>query len=356
MKKLLLKLCLFLPVLMALGLINYCVDPANLFDGNHTRGIVMHMVEGFNVAGLENFDERLFQKLYISKVRDPKDIVVLGSSRAMMISEDFFPGKTFFNSSVSGASLEDQITIFSLYEDQELFPDTIILNLDPWNLDKNHNETRWKTLQTEYNRALAKFTEMDRLDRLKIFFDFSDYEKYKEILSPSYFQASIQNLIHQVEKPKIKYYPTLLKESNVLIKKTDGSISYGEDYRLADIDKIKDRVRNAIRKDIYTLENFHAIDPQLQATFEAFVSYMREKNVEVVFFLVPYQPDYHNFLISSGEYQITHDVQTYYYSYAESQDIKIVGSYDPGDIPCSENEFYDQMHPKPECIQKIFAE
>ena len=40
---------------------------------------------------------------------------------------------------------------------------------------------------------------------------------------------------------------------------------------------------------------------------------------------------------------------------AFQQEIQIIGSYDPNIVGCTSDEFYDAMHPKESCMQKVVS-
>jgi hypothetical protein len=92
------------------------------------------------VAGLTNYDERIFQKLVILNLKNKNDTIVIGSSRSLKVRKKFVSESgPFFNHSVSGASLEDYISIIGVYEKTYGYvPSTVILGIDPWIFNKNN--------------------------------------------------------------------------------------------------------------------------------------------------------------------------------------------------------------------------
>ena len=41
--------------------------------------------------------------------------------------------------------------------------------------------------------------------------------------------------------------------------------------------------------------------------------------------------------------------------FAKEHGVEVFGSYDPNNIGCNGDEFYDSMHPKSTCMYKIFS-
>lgn len=44
-----------------------------------------------------------------------------------------------------------------------------------------------------------------------------------------------------------------------------------------------------------------------------------------------------------------------FFSLAKVESIEIIGSYNPNNCGCSENDFFDGMHPKDNCMFNIIA-
>ena len=132
MKKFIINSSLFgFLILLILISVNYLGDTAKIFDNNYEKKISEILSKKKNVTNILNYDERILQKHIINSFSDRKDIVVIGSSRVMMINSHHFNNKTFFNSSVSGATVEDYISIYQIYKTNNLLPEKIIIGLDP---------------------------------------------------------------------------------------------------------------------------------------------------------------------------------------------------------------------------------
>ena len=354
MKKLILRLCLFIPILLVIAAINFSVDPANLFSGDaYITGIAKIMLSGKNVANVENYDERLLQKKYIEGLQQAKDVIALGSSRSMQITASLFSGKTFFNNSVSGATLEDLIAIYQLYSDHGLQPSIVILGIDPWIFNESYNYNLWRTLSNEYQTGINNLG-LDVPDHLTSSLNSLELEKLFQIVSPSYFQGSIhQLLIHGWQRSS--YYSTNVIESDVPIRTFDGSYSYPSEYRLASLDQVRQRVENVINQPIDTgFEHYIYLDPQRILILRNFIDILKTEGVQVAIFLPPEHPIYYDYLVNSENHRIILKVQKLLINIGIEKGITVLGSYNPDDIPCQENEFYDFHHPKSSCIEKVF--
>jgi len=339
-------------------LVNYIGDPAHLFSGEeYERGIAEILLTGTNVANMSDYNERLLQKFYISGLTQPKDIIVLGSSRSMQLSSSLFPGRTFFNNSVSGASIEDYLAIDELYEQRHIRPSMVILGLDPWILNRNNDQTRWKSLEKEYWAWLKRAGLPVQSQGI---FQSGNLlpGKYLEIISPAYFRASLRAIANQIEKPdtQTSYYPTNEMIADFVIKRSDGSLSYDSKTRSHTIPEVRQlALTYATGNNAYSLGQFFELDRDFEQQLEAFVTLLQADGVEVVFHLPPYHPETYRLLMTFDQYKIIVEAQDYFTMLAASKQIKIIGSYNPDDVSCDESDFDDGMHPKESCSIKIFA-
>lgn len=97
MKQFLIK-TIFISILILGTLIsvNYFGDAARLFSVGYEKRIADIILSGINVTNISNYDERLFQKELITSMEHSPDVVILGSSRTMLINKDYFNKNSMF--------------------------------------------------------------------------------------------------------------------------------------------------------------------------------------------------------------------------------------------------------------------
>ena len=108
------------PILIILVSVNYFGDAARIFDPEYEREMSEILMSGRFITNINNYDERVFQKEVINRMAKAPEVLVLGSSRTMLINSSYFPGQTFFNNSVTGASIEDLISLFQVYKEKKI--------------------------------------------------------------------------------------------------------------------------------------------------------------------------------------------------------------------------------------------
>lgn len=338
MTKFIRKIVIFtLPISALLILVNYFGDAARLFDNDFEKVMVSYLVDGQNVTNIENYNERLFQKEIISNQHINPDLVIIGSSRTMLINSGLFTGYNLFNSSVSGASIEDIISIYQIYKDYNKLPKKVIIGIDPWTFNENNGQNRWQSLSKYY----YSFLNSDYKDKSATFI-------YRELLSITYFQNSLK-MVPRIISGNSNPIPTIIEFNRLNTKKTDGSIAYGEDYRKASSKEINNRIRKSVSS-MYSVDNFDTISPRIWEEFEKLISDMNNYGIEIEFFLAPYAPLVYEKL---KEYPMALKTEKIVNDFAVTHNINIYGSFNPSVFGLDESYFYDGIHLKEEGIEKI---
>jgi len=345
MGKFILKLLIILaPIFLFVVSVNYLGDAANLFSIGYEKKIADEMIKGNNVTNVINYDERLLAKSLINNPVFCPDFAVLGSSRVLLINSSDFKGQTFLNNGVSGASIEDLLGIYQLYEQKKCFPKKIILGLDPWILNINNGQTRWSTLNREYVLLYNQLTNNNIIPR-----DKQMYSKYFQLLSPSYFKDSFKSLFLVSSKPIV----TTTKLNNTFTKLADGSISYDLLYRSATPAEIQKNAIDYISGDVYSIEKFDKLSPEIMVLLEKLIAHIRNNHIEISFFLAPYHPKVYAFIAKSNKYSRIIESEIYYRNLALKYGIKVLGSFNPNKLNMDDSFFYDGMHCNEKGVKKI---
>jgi hypothetical protein len=288
-------LILILPVLILVSTINYFSDPAHLFDGGAFESQISNvLLKNQNVANVSNYDERLLQKYFIKGLTLKPEIAILGSSRSMQINQTHFQNKIVINNSVSGGTLKDYLGIFSFYISKKQLPNHLYISLEPWLLNDNNDDSRYKSLMPEYNFMLDLLNLKDykESDFLNFFL------KWKEILSLSYFQNSLKNL-----GKSNTTYPTNNFYNNSITRIKDGSITYAKKTREISSQEVISLAHDFIKTSkIDYLENYTSLSIKYCKTLNAFIQYLTKNKVQITFILPPYHPVVFEYLSQNAKY------------------------------------------------------
>jgi len=349
-------------VLLGLAaIVSYVEDPGGVFSQNvYENGVADILLSGHTVAHIENYDDRLLQIDLISKDQRQIDVIVLGSSRSMQIHNsplfgDKFRGNIFFNHAVTSSTLKDYIAILELYFKKDSYPKTIIIGVDPWVLNANHDLKIPTTLENEYRDGIARInqtfvvSEMDASEHDSYDFN-NDIDRYTSLISQPIIIKSIGKLLYG------SYYATDLDEADVAIKNKDGSLMYPADIRKRTVQQIDNDANNKANTIPLTgLGNFSEIDNDLQNQFESAIHYLKNKNTTIILYLPPCHPIVYKKISTDPQYSIVKEVELYFKEFALTENITIIGSYDPNQMNLTSADFYDGSHLRREAIDELFA-
>lgn len=358
------RLLLFAPIPALMAITSWKVDPAYLFGRAHlvpAEQVANAWLSGRHVIlSAWSLDERLVMRYYVNRLWpwQAPDVLVMGSSRVMKVGAALFPGRSFFNSSVSGASMEDHVGIFQLFRERGLKPRTMVLGLDPWLLNRNNRQPRWVTLEPEYRRGRERLLGRRGLSATML--SGIPTAKTFELFSPAYFQAAISIVFGFSGRPAIadgELTVLVTDQTNVdqQIRYTDGSIEDSSYVRGLSDDYVRGQaIAGANSSPPYSLGDFLNFDPDLTQLFERYVIDLRAIGVVPVFYLPPYHPAGYQRLIEQPKFRIIMDAENYFRRFAASHGIEVYGSYDPAPCGLNESDFSDMMHTKRRAMTQAF--
>lgn len=332
---------------LALVGVNVKIDSACVLGCEGIIGEAARAVrKGHSVSGLQNFDHRIFQKLLINLSDKTPQMIVLGSSRSMQLSHDFFglPQDEFFNHSVSAAFIEDHLGLLAIYDQRGEFPKRILFGIDPWIFNRVDPHSNWKTIADECYSLKKKLQGAEEestwwsTDRF--------FSKLKTLSSFSYLKINL-TLNDKVGELLLDQSP----ENNAKdIINPDGS------WTIPATTRIHDQTKTMENLDTYQsyLKNYDQIsDLDL---FEKLITYLHKRGSKVEFFLSPYHPRGYELVQKDSVYRIVLQVEKELRALAGKHNIPVYGSYDPGVVGLTEKDFYDGIHAYGSSVKKFFPE
>lgn len=344
---------LFIPLALLVVYTNVKFDPANLFqNGRYEEGIAQLLQTGKYVTGISNYNERLLQQKLITSMSSCPQTIVLGASRIMEIRNDSAAPGTFFNNGVSMCVLEDIGSLFELYAKKNCLPQKLYIGLDPWMLNQNNPENRWKFT---YDKYYYSFLERIGMSQVNNFFKITIDPRFLELFSLSYFQESFRKARNGGIERKA-YSPTSQKVNETLTKLTDGSVTYHLSYRNKSAEELTEYVKaysETVISSAFT--NYTEISAEKKEVLYKFISYLKKKNIEVEIILCPFHPYTYQYLLSKKKYAMLDDAEVAFRSIAKELNVPVHGSYNPVNCKLNESYFYDEMHGNEAAMQKIMS-
>ncbi len=280
-----------------------------------------------------NINERIFVKNRIKYEVMKPEAIAIGSSRIMQASSKG-TDLELLNLSVSGASLEDLIAIWEL-SSSKFNPAYVFLGADPWIFNANSGQSRWKSLEAEYGLALSKLGLAKEVT-------------HTQTITTSTFNSLAVKFYDSVNQSKIRADDDTPSLADKIRK--DGSRVYNLAYANKSLEEVE---RGALSFASYAMSNYRYSN-EARDILEKFVSELKAQNRKVVLVLSPYHPSLYDLMRLHDRKFL--EIESIFKEIAVMYGVQLIGSYDPTKVGCSSADFYDGMHPKDSCMEKVFSE
>ena len=364
---------IYLAIVLAMASFSYVIDPVELFHPDRkveqARQALEIIQDGHNVANIENYDERLVKR-YATQLLPAHDTIVLGSSRAALISADMAGDESFFNYSVTGAMIQDLISIYGLLYKEGKLPERVIISLDMWWLNDNYTNDRYATAMEDgycyYAAGRLGYTDID-IEAPEVSERYSNvnYEpagnvlpwqagskELKEIFSVPYFQMSLESLLK--EENELKATDEYLGENGIL--RADGSYGYPRYFREGSAATITHLASQWLPKNVLGCEDFAQSARKNEKIFYDFIKSLVEDGVEVDFLFTPINPVVYDHMQKYDRYDRAFEAEVWFLNLAAEFSIDTAGSFDPHRLGAEVSDFYDAPHYKLEEVAKLVQE
>lgn len=332
MQKFLLRLGLSVtPLMLLLVTVNYLGDAARFFEPDFEQKIVRVLQDHPYCTNIANFDERIFQKALIQQVDTPPEVLVLGSSRTMIIGQAIDSSKHYYNASVPSASLQDLAALFQVFQQEGKLPAHVMLGVDPWNFYERFEGNQWGPLAEEYYAFVEKentYQPSAGKSALEVLF------------SLSYFQRSLPEFpkwVRGMRDPQPASQPYNVQ----MTRARDGSQVYPAGY-----DNISTQ-RKLIKVEAYItdrnpMQGFDKIAPEKWDLFRRLVTRMQAQGVDVAIFLCPLHPRLYEEVVRHNS--VIHELEEKLASLAQEKQLTLRGSFSPDLLGFDDSFFYDATH------------
>ncbi len=364
-RKFILRLLCFSPLLIFVVFTDFVVDPAYLFDGGvYEQGIAEAIDRGQTVVDPSgNFDNAAVMCRFFGKKKREYDVISIGSSRSFMIRSEFFGGVRFYNGGISGACLNDYIALYQLFYESGSLPRYLLISVDPFPFDRHRAQS---SPQSKARLAGYLCAGMGRLDGTVTWAGshwIAATEQWCEIVSPSYFQASLRFAWNEWPNTYAKACSIWSGPLPLCLTLKPVDLRYHTAiYPDGHFDNQLERRFIAAKyspRDEWGTLPFVSNRPQPEfadknaAVFEKLLRQMASDNVTVILFLPPYAPTAYERFYNKAFLQ---KVELYLNRLAQAESIKLFGSYNPEKFNLTDSDFIDANHPARETMAFIFRQ
>lgn len=298
--RLLLRLMLFVPIAAVPVALNWRAIPPRLQpDARADTGL------------------RRVKAMLIANLPARKEVLVVGGSRALQISPEWFEPRSAFNAAVNGGGIDDAVAMFQLLLETGKTPDLVLLEVNPMLVHESAIGD-WHAIAPSFDRALERY----RLSPPLRWY-------YRDLASLGQYRPDLLSLIHE---SLVRYVPGHV-DNPVPI---DADIS--RDVKLLDGDNLLWRTKSQPGE--FELNLFHRFLDDLQS-----------RHIRVVVFLAPVHPIAYDYYVKRGGYQ-----ESWIRREMISRGITVAGSYSPSHARATRTDFFDEVHPRPGIVQRLLRE
>lgn len=366
-------------LLLLVMLTNLFIDPRGLYgyslnqfsNSSYSDRLGDRFNSGSNAQTINElaYDARRFKynKIFFER-RKEFDCIVFGSSHVNQFSS-LPPTKALdyscnniLNLSFPGTSIEDYLASSYLLLQNKLPDQKLFFSVATSLFSANATNMLWlKNFQwvLEMNNKLSN----------KILIQDPYISVGKNLFNAAYFKNSLTRLFSSIEDSYQIYTPKFLEGHDHTVMLRDGSIIYSKQYvakksrtPVLPIPEITFNSNTSIESEgsksaklglLHVHQNGLLYSTDLFATFTEMLLMLRQSGYDVNILLTPMHPviyfDSPNAVLTKSLKQ----VEAKLISLSSSEDIPLHGSYNPQNVGCNANEFYDTTHIMYSCISKI---
>ncbi len=348
MKKFIIKIFTYVFItLFVIAMVSYYGDAGRLFYKRDVyKIIVQNMLAGKFVHGSLNLDERLLKKEVIEKEKKTPNKIIIGSSRVMQLTAKIVGDSSFQNHWLPANSIEDMAAILDLYQKKGKLPNTIILGIDPWILNKNNDQLLYKSIKDNY---ISFFSYQESQFLWEFLSD--KINTAAQLFYPYYVLASITKLF---QPDRLIITDTLIK--NLDARLPDGSIQYNEERSNPTVYEREKKVNEDLSIGLFGIEGFNAIDSRKKQELETILKFMIQRNIHITIILSPYYPKMYNHIYNTSKYRNVLLSEIYFRKLSSKYGIALKGSFNPYVLHLSNEDFIDALHLKKEATEKIYLQ
>jgi hypothetical protein len=318
-------------------------------------------VPGQVLIGYRYVNERTFQRQRLHAIPRPR-AVAFGSSRVMQLDTTLLglrPG-AFYNTALSSGTVEDFIGLWATLKRLGKTPEVAYFSIDGWVFNERFPQVGWLAYADEVARFSAGSSgpAAQVIARLSVL----QYRWYhaKELLSYAVLRQSAQDLRAVLRGQRRSHHDepeALVPEkaaAGLRALRADGSLIYERAVQARTVDDVREHAGYYLRDNVH-LADFHW-DAARAARLHALWRDLRAEGVRVIAYMPPYHPAVWRVLSRDARSAAPlAQAREFLQREAEALGVRFADFSDPASIPCAETEFFDGVHPRPGCLEKLLA-
>lgn len=305
------------------------------------------------------YDQRAWVAARLRRPGACPNILVAGSSTMGQLNGSMFPGKVLLNGWMGAPSIEDFEALTAVLSDSPCTPRVIAVGLDPWFLNANFEEERWRSLTTEY----VQYNRNDGAVWAASIRARGAWERIKERLTqPALLQTLMFLYYNRHELPSV-LSPRLVDlpfaafcstiATNYDIRWFDGHFSNCPQF-IKTSGQVESAAAAYVSNNTNQIANWPEIDARRASRFATVLRRWRDKGIDVVLITPPVHPTTYRRLSDDATIlRRLNSLDSTLANIAKPLGLVVERLRDPASLGCSADEFIDGHHPGSRCSAKI---
>jgi hypothetical protein len=330
--RLLSRIALFLPLAGGLILIDWAaaLPPVRRLVMHDLNAAADALNAGQAVWGLGDLRDLRSAEL----LREPRaaDVLILGSSRMVVVSADWFQPRSAFNAAMISGDLDDAVSVFQFCVDTRRLPKAVVMELNP--CLSYEGDSQSPRLLAPYLRAAMWryrllpgrfFTGLLSLDGLRW--------DLRSLFVPTWHTSGTPTQSTSVVSPDGAF--RRLGASTQADKAEAAAI-----WNMEHLDAAHSRWRTSSQPDSSDLKLLRRLLDDMQS-----------RGIQITLMLPPVHPAAFGYYYRQGGYH-----EDWIRREAASRRIKVAGSFSPFVAHAAQADFFDDVHTSPALIRRLLAE
>jgi hypothetical protein len=328
---------------------NVWIDPARLVAPRTAeRDIARVLAAGSNVTNYANYDDRAIERA-MAPMRARPEVLVLGSSRMQMMRDAQCAMRNahcsaFVNGAMQGATLDDMLGVYGLYDAAGRRPNRVVIGIDPWT--ESATSDGWRSLAAERAMVLrrAGIPASPRREELARW-----VRSVRTLATSEYFRLALYSF-RRHGASGLAWQPTNRARNAEKTKLPDGSVVWPA---LPD-DNAERAAREFAATALARDGRFHDFKRRPRGrddALERFMRYLQSEGVSTTVVLVPFPA-----VVYDASRRISGDSlaaeERRVRTIAARAGARVVGSYDPRRAGVVTRDFFDEDHLRPEALSR----
>jgi hypothetical protein len=283
---------------------------------------------------VEQGDLRPVKSAWMMRMPAGKEVLIVGGSRAIRISGDWFRPRTAYNAAFFDAGLEDIVSVLQLCMETGKMPREIIFELNP-TLTRLGKQNAAGPLEAYLSHALLRYRLLPT----------------PEILHDLYAWQQLDWAVRPWQTPAWSVSRVF---TNSLLVLPDGTATLASENSDPAPQEVSATVATMLSHPDASYLRWRTQPGPSEFDLKMlgrFLDDLQHRGIQVVVLLIPLNPVAYDFYTQRGGYD-----ETWIRREMDPRGIQVVGSYSPARTDATDADFVDDVHARPALVRRLLRD